>query len=120
MTEDRDPFLQTLFAEGQGPLPGDDFVDAVMVRTLRLKRTLYALFGALVTGFFAIAWIADWPLLGLASTLSAVLGMELVSFGDSAVGWLLLPINNLATILVLIWRLCLMAWNRATSASYVS
>ena len=120
MTEDRDPFLQTLFAEDQNPLPADDFVDAVMERTSRLKRNLYLVFVALVAGFFAIALVAGWPMLELASTLSGVLGMELVNFGDSATSWILLPINNLATILVLIWRLVLMAWNRAASASYVS
>lgn len=120
MTKDRDPFLQNLFTEAQDPLPGDDFVEAVMVQTFRLNRNLYMMFAALVAGFFAIAWFAGWPLLGLASSFSGVLGMELVNFGDSAAGWVLLPINNLATILVLIWRLCLMAWNRAASASYVS
>ncbi len=120
MTDDRDPYLQTLFAEDQPSLPAEDFVDAVMARTYRLKRNLYVTFGTLVAAFFATAWFAGWPLLSIISSLGGILGMELVSFGDSTIGWVLLPVNNLATILALIWRLVLMAWNRAESASYVS
>lgn len=120
MTEDRDPFLQTLFAEGQLELEGDAFIEDVMARTRNVRRSLYLSFAAMVLSFIAVALMAGWPLLGLAITFSEVLGMELISFGNSTISWMLLPINNLATLLVLLWRVVLVAWNRASSASYIS
>ncbi len=120
MTEDRDPFLQTLFAEDQQELAGDAFIEDVMAKTRNIRRNLYLTFAASILAFVVIALIAEWPLLGLAITFSEVLGMELVNFGNSTISWVLLPINNLATLLVLLWRVVLIAWNRASSASYIS
>jgi len=120
MTEDRDPFIQSLFAEDQQTLPGDEFVNAVMARTTRLKRNLYLSCLAAVCALLLLSWALSWPLVDIALAFSQVLGTEIIVIGDSLLALLLLPINNLATLLVIIWRIARYGWLHATEGSYSS
>ncbi len=120
MTEDRDPYLQALFAESQQTLPGDAFVTAVMARTVQLKRNIY-LAGAIATIILLlVSWVFSWPLVEMALTFSQVLSTEIIAAGDSMLALILLPINNLAALLVLIWRIARYGWLHATEGSYSS
>ena len=120
MTEDRDPFIQNLFAESQADIQDDEFTDAVMARVDGLKRRLlYLLLGSLAA-FFACSLLFSWPILGMFTALTQFLSTEIFYIGDAAVAMFLSPINNIATFLVIVWRIVRFGWTRATQASYAS
>lgn len=60
------------------------------------------------------------PLLGLFTALTQFLGTEIFYIGDATVATFLSPINNLATVLVIIWRITRYGWSRVTQAAYSS
>lgn len=120
MTEDRDPYLQSLFAESQQTLPGDEFVRAVMAKTVRLKRNLYLSTAAVVVVLLIMSWLLSWPLVDIALVFSQVLSTEIFAIGDSLLALLLLPVNNLAALLVLVWRIARFGWHLAAADSYSS
>ncbi len=118
MIEDRDPFLQALFMEDIEDLPGDDFVAGVLSRTSRRKRYIYlvGLAGAII--LLLLSWLFAWPLADIALAFSRVMGMEIITVGDSLINLLLLPVNNLATLLIVIWRVARLGCRHASQASY--
>lgn len=120
MTEDRDPFLQTIFAENQQQLDDEEFVHSVVQRTTLLKRNLLLTFASSILLLLLLSWIFSWPLLGLAMVFTSTLSTELFALGNGAIAWMLTPVNNLATVFLIIWRLFRFGWNRATNLSYVN
>lgn len=59
-------------------------------------------------------------LMGMFTALTQFLGTEIFYIGDAAVAAFLSPINNIATVLVIIWRIIRFGWSRATQAAYSS
>lgn len=120
MTEDRDPYLQSVFDDNQTELTEEEFVQSVMARTVRLRRNLY-LCSFVAFGFILIvSWLMSWPLADIGLAFSQVLGTELVELGDSVISLLLIPVNNLATLLVIVWRIARRGWVHAAQGSYSS
>ena len=60
------------------------------------------------------------PLLGLFTALTQFLGTEIFYIGDATVAAILSPIKNLATALVIIWRITRYGWSHASQAAYSS
>lgn len=120
MTDDRDPNLLKLFADSQETIEDDAFVAAVMHRTVALKRNLAFTAIGCVTALVLASLVFSWPLLGLAMSLTSILGTEIFVIGNGVVAWFLTPINNLATVLFIIWRIFRFGWNRSTNLSYIN
>ena len=118
MSDDRDPVLEGLFAEAEQELEGAAFTAQVMARS-RFAR------GRAVAGWLAAAaLLAVCALLlvptlqDLAALLAQGLTTALVDLGD---GWWALvfsPINSVAGLVVLGWKLTRMVLARARGASY--
>jgi hypothetical protein len=56
----------------------------------------------------------------LFTALTQFLGTEIFYIGDATVATFLSPINNLATVIVIIWRITRYGWSRVTQAAYSS
>ena len=118
--ESRDPFIQTLFAEAHKDIQDDDFTDKVMARVTNIRRQLMLLLFAAIAAFFLVALLFSWPLLGMFTALTQFLGTEIFYIGNAAVATFLSPINNIVTVLVIVWRITRFGWSRATQAAYSS
>jgi len=118
MSEFRDPALETLFSEANQELEGETITAQVMNRTRNRLVTLAA-GGALVT---LVVLLLGWyvfalPLLEFAVLISQFLTNPLINLGEGWVGLVFLPINNLASLSVLLAKVSLTAWKRLTGAS---
>lgn len=120
MTEDRDPLLQTLFAEAHQELDGEVFISGVLdqIRSQRNPLAAGAVCGALL--FAAAAWIFALPLLEIAQLITTALSITLVDLGQGWIFWILSPINNIASVLVLAWKAMRIIRNKILNASYAN
>lgn len=118
MSEFRDPTLETLFSEANRELEGETITAQVMNRTRNRLVTLAA-GGALVTlVVLLLGWyVFAMPLLEFAVLISQFLTNPLINLGEGWVGLVFLPINNLASLSVLLAKVSLTAWKRLTGAS---
>jgi hypothetical protein len=118
MTEERDPVLQALFVEARQELSSEEFTAQLMAKTQNMR---YRIIGSGI--FVAVlilvgAALFSLPLQEFALLVTQLLGTELISLGDSLVAWLILPINNLASLLVLSAKAMRMLWKKTRTASY--
>lgn len=120
MSEQRDPHLQALFTENSEPLTDDEFTTLVMQLT-RKRRMQYFLAVAMVAAvILVVASQFLQPLQAVALLATEFLNIELIALGDSTVAWFLTPINNLATVLVVLAKGLRMSWKRAQRASFAN
>ena len=118
MSEFRDPTLETLFSEANQELEGETITAQVMNRTRNRLVTLAA-GGTLVT---LVALLLGWyvfsvSLLEFAVLVSQFLTNPLINLGEGWMGLVFLPINNLASLSVLLTKISLTAWKRLTGTS---
>ena len=101
MTEDRDPTLQALFMDARQDLPDDTFAAEVMTGVDRLKRQrALGRFGIdLLLVLFA--WLLAEPLQSAVYLVMPSLTSSLVQLDNHLLAEILLPINNLASVLAL-------------------
>jgi len=92
----------------------------MLARVDQFKRRLVFLLLASITAFSVLSMLFSWPLLGLFTALTQFLGTEIFYIGDATMATFLSPINNLATVLVIIWRITRYGWSRVTQAAYSS
>ncbi len=118
MTDDRDPILQSLFADAQHDLDGEAFTARVMAQTHKQKYRVIA--GGLVVAIVlaASAWIFALPLQELAQLIAQVLTSSLVDLGESWAVWVLAPVNNVASLLVLSVKAIRVIRKKIIGASY--
>lgn len=120
MTETRDPLLLSVFEKSRQDLDGAELTANVMSRTRRRLMTMAA---AALAGALVVA-LAAWTLIGtslleFAVLISQFLTNPLIELGEGWLALVFLPVNNLASILVLSGKLALMGWKRLTGASLV-
>ena len=120
MTEHRDPALEALFEQANRELEGDALTARVMART-RNRLVMMVGGAALVTVVAAlIAWqIFAMPMLEFAVMVTQFLGNPLFDLGDGWLGFIFLPINNLASLFVLTARGVMLGWKKLTGTSLI-
>lgn len=102
MTDHRDPLLQSLFAEAQQELDGRVLTAGVMAKTRRLSYLLAAGGISAALLLLAGAWlIFAIPLLEFAVLVSQALTMTLLDLGEGWLALVFLPVNNIASLLVI-------------------
>ena len=104
-TDQRDPFLQSLFAEAEQNLEGEALTGRVMARTRSFRYLLLG--GAAASSLVVLtgAWLLfGMPLFEFAVLISQVLATPLVDLGEGWLALLLLPVNTLASLLVILLR----------------
>jgi hypothetical protein len=105
MTEQRDPFLETLFAEARQELDGKVITTQVMARTRSVKLLLLA--GGVSAALILVAGarlIFGIPLFDFAVLISQVLATPLFTLGEGWLALLLLPLNTIASLLVILFK----------------
>ena len=120
MNEERDPRLQALFAKADEPLQDTDFTDRVMKQTQKRKVQWYLTGALAVTVALTIASQFILPLQSVAMVFTQVLSIELINLGESTLSWFLTPINNLATLLVVLGKVLRMSWKKVRQSSYAN
>jgi len=121
MTNNQDQILQTVFAEARQDLDGTVFTDRIMSKT---RRLLYLL----ATGVIAIAvllltgaWLVfGVPLLEFAILVSNVMTTTLIDLGEGWLALLFMPVNNIASLLVLTARVIHLGWKKLNGVSFTS
>lgn len=101
MTIDRDPALQTLFANAKKDLPGEAFTDEVITRVDKLRRR--SVIGWICVGLVlvACAWLLSAPLQDAVHLLTQILPVSLIDLGESWLARTLSPVNSIAALLAL-------------------
>lgn len=120
MAELHDAKLESLFAEAKCDFEGEAITAQVMSRTRNRLFTMLgsgALLGlvALLIGWYVFAG----PLLEFAVLVSEFLTNPLVDLGEGWLALVFLPINNIASILVLATKVSLVAWKKLTGSSLI-
>jgi len=101
MTEDRDPRLQSLFANAQQDLAGEAFTARVMSQTRAVRRGALAGWVCLVILLVAGAWLLAAPAQDGVRFLTRNLTMPLVTLDNPGLAQALSPINNITILLAL-------------------
>lgn len=103
MNEERDPLLQSLFADSAEELEGDRFNTDVLAQIIRLKRgeRRRALFvwGSVGFGLIACAWWFAGYAQSAVYLLTGVLTTPLFGLPDPQLAELLFPLNSVAGLL---------------------
>jgi len=119
MTNNQDQILQTVFAEARQDLDGTAFTARIMSRTRKLLYLLatggIAIAALLLTG----AWlIFGMPLLEFAMLISNALTTTLVDLGEGWLALVFMPINNIASLVIITARALHLGWKKVTGASF--
>ena len=101
MTDERDPALQALFAEAEQELAPEGFSTRVMTRLESARRRTVA--GWIIAGLVLLSclWFLAAPLQYAAYQLTGLLATPLINPDEPLLLFLLLPVNNVSTLLVL-------------------
>lgn len=101
MTEERDPLLQSLFAESVPAVGATEFTEGVMTKTYALRQKLIA--AGLIAGVLLIlyVWVFGAPLQDVVLSLTQVLSMNIIDIGENWLALILSPLNSVAGLLAL-------------------
>lgn len=120
MSNERDPRLQALFVGADETLEDSEFTQQVIQRMHRHKvQWLFAIAVAAIA-LLAIATQFLLPLQSIVLVLTQALNIELIDLGNSPASWILAPINNLATLLIILGKGMKMSWEKIRQFSYTS
>ena len=103
--ERRDPLLQSLFRDAEQELDGTALTAQVMARTRSYRLLMLTGGAASVLALLAGAWLLfGVPLFDFAVLLSEALATPLFNLGEGWLALLLLPVNTVASLLVILFR----------------
>ena len=120
MAELHDAKLESLFAEAKCDFEGEAITAQVMTRTRNRLFTLLGGGALLSLVALLIGWyVFSGPLLDFAVLVSEFLTNPLIDLGEGWLALALLPINNIASILVLTTKVSLLAWKKLTGSSLI-
>ncbi len=105
MTEDRDPFLQSLFDDSRLEPVSEEFTSAVVSRTYSLRNKLITVAVGLIVILLVYTWFYGAPGQGLALAMAKFLSTSLIDLGNSWAALILAPINSIAGLLAITFKL---------------
>lgn len=118
MADERDPLLETLFAEARHELDGMAFRAQMMARTRGRKYWIIAAWISVTFALAALAWFLAVPIQEFAQLIAQGLTISLFDLGEGWLSWFLLPVNNIASLLVLSIKAIRIAHKKIRNASY--
>lgn len=117
-TQSSDMDLQALFANATRDLEGEAFTGSVLAKTRRMvHRVIAAAIGLLLVLLISAWWFAV-PVQELSVLITQFLGTPLIDLGESWLGWIFTPVNNVAALFALSAKLMRMAWKKMVGTSY--
>jgi len=121
MTENQDFLLESVFAEARQDLDGEVFSARVMSRTRKLLYQVAAGAVAMAAVILAGVWLLfGLPLLEFAVLISQVLTMTMIDLGEGWLALVFMPVNNIASLIVIIAKTIHLVWKRAINSSFAS
>lgn len=117
MTNERDPILESLFADAESELDGKQFTAQAIEQPQKFKQRLLAAGAGIALLLVLCAWVLAIPVQEFSLLLTQVLGTALFDLGESSVSWILAPVNNLASGLLLSAKLLRVGWKKITGAT---
>jgi len=121
MTNNQDQLLQSVFAEARQDLNDEMLTSSVMAKTRRVLFMLVA--GALSLALVLLAgfWlIFGLPLLEFAVLISQFLTMTLVDLGEGWLALVFMPVNNIASLVVITVKAIHLGWKKLIGASFAN
>ena len=121
MTNNQDQLLQSVFAEARQDLNDEMLTSSVMAKTRRVLFMLVA--GALSLAIILLAgfWlIFGLPLLEFAVLISQFLTMTLVDLGEGWLALVFMPVNNIASLVVITVKAIHLGWKKLIGASFAN
>ena len=119
MTGNRDQLLQSMFAEARRDLDGEALTARIMTKTNRLLYLLVAGGISLALMVLTGVWLMfGIPLLEFALLISQVLAMGLFALGEGWLAVVFMPVNNIASLLVITARGLHLTWKKINAASF--
>ena len=119
MPDKHDQILQSAFAEARRDLDGAAFTNRVMSRT---RSLLYQLAGGVIAVGLVLltgAWLVfGIPLLEFAVLISNALTTPLIELGEGWLALVFMPVNNIASLIVITARAIHLGWKKLTAASF--
>ena len=118
MTELRDPMLQTLFDEANQDQEDNVLTSRILTHTRNRYYTLIG--GGLLVSLVILltAWaVFAMPLLEFAVLVSQLITNPLIELGEGWLALAFLPVNNIASLAVLIAKGALMGWKKLTGTT---
>lgn len=113
MTMNGDQLLRSMFSEVQQDLEGEAITASVVAKTRKLNYTLMAGGVLVILALLAGVWLTfGIPLLEFAVLVSEFLTMTLVDLGTGWLSLVFLPVNNIASLLILTARGAHLAWKK--------
>jgi hypothetical protein len=117
MTNNQDQLLQSVFAEARQDLDGEVLTARIMAKT---RRMLYLLaIGGITLALILLAgvWLMfGIPLLEFAVLISQFLTMGLVDLGEGWLALVFMPLNNIASLMVITAKAIHMGWKKLIMA----
>jgi len=118
MTNNQDKLLQSVFAEARQDLDDEALTTRVMAKTRRVLYMLVAGTLSLVIVLLAGFWlIFGLPLLEFAVLISQFLTMTLIDLGEGWLALVFMPVNNIASLVVITVKAIHIGWKKVTGAS---
>ena len=119
ITDYQDQLLQSAFAEARQDLEDETLTKRIMAKT---RRVLYMLAAGVLTiavVLITTVWLVfGMPLLEFAVLISQFLTMTLINLGEGWLALVLMPVNNIASVLVISAKAIHLGWKKILSASF--
>ena len=119
MNEQRDPLLETLFAEAEQTLEGDALTARVLARTRNFRYLLLTGGTAAAAAMLVGTWLFfGIPLFEFAVLVAAFLTTPLLELGEGWLALALLPINTVASALIVLLKGARVLQKKIVAASF--
>ena len=118
MTNDRDPLLQSMFDDARTELSDTSFTDRVLTRSRQRQYRLGAGLTSAALIALTVFLLFAPPLSDLARSLGELITLSLVDLGEGWAAWVLAPLNNLASLLIMSAKLFFIIRKKARAASF--
>ena len=116
ITDNQDQLLQSVFAEARQDLHDEALTSRVMAKTRRILYLLAAGALSIAVVLLAGAWlIFGMPLLEFAVLISQFFTMALIDLGEGWLALVLMPVNNIASLLVITAKAIHLGWKKVLS-----
>jgi len=119
MTNNQDQMLQSVFAEARQDLDDKVLTASIMAKTRKLYYLLAAGGIAVTVLLLAGTWLLfGMPLLEFAILTSQFLTMALFDLGEGWLALALMPLNNIASLMVISVKAIHLGWKKLIGASF--
>lgn len=119
ITNSQDQLLQSVFAEARQDLEDETLTKRIMAKTRRVLYMLAAAALSLAVVLLTGVWlIFGMPLLEFAVLISQFLTMALIDLGEGWLALVLMPLNNIASLIVITAKAIHLGWKKVLSATF--